>query len=234
MRADIPDHWLHPGTLARARLVQEELATLVLDRDEPDAAAGLPQLIAGADVSTAFRDSRAPIHAGVVLLAAPDLAQVAAAGASALPDFPYVPGYLGFREAPALIEAFRQLPSQPALVLVDGHGLAHPRGLGVASHLGVLLDLPTIGVAKSVLVGEILGTLGDAPGSAAPLAWRGRTLGMALRSRARANPIYVSVGHRVSLPGAVRHVQSLLRGYRLPEPTRLAHAASNRQRVSAG
>ena len=228
MRAAIPDHWLHPGTLQRARLVQEEMAALVSQADE-----AVPLgLVAGADVSTAPRDPVAPVHAGVVLLRTPGLAVCGVAGASQVPDFAYVPGFLGFREVPVLIEALRRLPSPPGLVLVDGHGLAHPRGLGVACHLGVALDLPSIGIAKSVLVGALDAPLGDAPGSTAPLVWRGRVIAMALRSRARSNPVYVSVGHRVSLEGAVRHVQAMLRGRRLPEPTRLAHEAASRQRLT--
>ena len=232
MRNSIPDHWLHPGTLTRAREVQAELADLVQTEDDP-ALAAQPALVAGADVSTAFRDGTAPVHAGIVLLSQPWATPVATAGATLRPEFPYVPGFLGFREVPVLVEAVRLLPAMPELILVDGHGLAHPRRLGVACHLGVVLDVPSIGVAKSILVGSVDGVLGDAPGSIAPLAWRGTVIGMALRTRLRANPIYVSVGHRVSLAGAVRHVQSLLRGYRLPEPTRLAHAQSNRQRLSA-
>lgn len=233
MREMIPDRWLHPASLAEARQVQSELAArvAVVADDASSANAALPGLVAGADTSFAFRVPDAPLHAGVVLLRTqPDLALVAAAGATRPSEFPYVPGFLGFREVPVLLDALRRLPSPPDLVLLDGHGLAHPRGFGIACHLGVLVDIPAIGVAKSILVGSVESPLGPEPGSTSPLVWRGKTIGMALRTRARANPVFVSVGHRVSLHGAVQTVMALVRGYRLPEPTRLAHEESNRQR----
>lgn len=237
MRESIPEDWLHPGSIARARQVQAELASQVRAEDAipgADGVTGLPPLVAGADSSTAFRVPDAPMHAGIVLLRTPELRPVAAAGATRPSEFPYVPGFLGFREVPVLLDALRQLPDRPGLVLLDGHGLAHPRGFGIACHLGVLLDVPAIGVAKSILVGQVQGELGQAPGSAAPLVWQGRTIGVALRTRMRANPVYVSVGHRVSLDTAVRLVMGMVRGYRLPEPTRHAHEESNRQRRAAG
>ena len=190
----------------------------------------LPPRVAGADTSSAFRVPDAPLHAGIVLLQAPELRVIGAAGATRPPDFPYVPGFLGFREVPVLLDALRRLLAPPDLIVLDGHGQAHPRGLGIACHLGVLLDVPAIGVAKSILVGQVEGTLGEAPGSRAPLVWQGRTIGIALRTRPRANPVFVSVGHRVSLDTAVRWVLGMVRGYRLPEPTRLAHEESNRRR----
>ncbi len=109
---------------------------------------------------------------------------------------------------------------------MDGHGISHPRGLGVASHVGVLLDVPTVGVAKSILVGAPDGELGEMPGSQVALTWRGRVIGAVLRTRRGVQPVYVSVGHRVSLEGAVHHVMALLGGYRLPEPTRQADRAA--------
>jgi deoxyribonuclease V len=110
---------------------------------------------------------------------------------------------------------------------VDGHGIAHPRGLGIAAHLGVVLDVPSIGVAKSPLVGRPEVPLGEEVGESAPLVWRGRVLGTLLRTRRRANPLYISVGHRVTLASAVGWVQRCATGYRLPEPTRQAHLAAN-------
>lgn len=238
MRESIPADWLHPGSIAHARTVQAELAAQVRAEDQlgesVDALTGLPPLVAGADTSFAFRVPDAPLHAGVVLLRAPALRPVAAAGATRPSEFPYVPGFLGFREVPVLLDALRKLPEMPGLVVLDGHGMAHPRGFGIACHLGVLLDLPAIGVAKSILVGQVEGPLGPEAGSTAPLVWQGRTIGVALRTRPRANPVFVSVGHRVSLDTAVRLVAAMVRGYRLPEPTRLAHEASNGQRRAAG
>lgn len=233
MRAHIPPDWLHPGSIPRAREVQAELSAMVSEEDDPASGPGLPALVAGADASTAFRVPDAPLHAGIVLLQAPELRPVAAVGATRPSEFPYVPGFLGFREAPVLLDALRRLPAAPGLIVLDGHGRAHPRGFGIACHLGVLLDLPTLGVAKSILMGQVEGELGQAQGSQAPLVWKGRRIGVALRTRPRANPVFVSVGHRVSLDRAVAWVKLTLRGYRLPEPTRLAHEQSNRQRRAA-
>ena len=125
-----------------------------------------------------------------------------------------------------MLSAFEQLGLRPEVLLVDGQGIAHPRRLGIASHLGVILDLPTIGCAKSVLVGRLAGDLGAEPGSIADLVDRGEVVGRALRTKRGANPVYVSVGHRVGLDEAVGFVGRCLSGYRLPEPTRLAHLAA--------
>lgn len=192
--------------------------------------------VAGVDVSNTPRDPQERLHASVAVLALPSLAPVATAGATRRASFPYVPGLLAFREVPCLLDAFARLGSLPDLLVVDGHGVSHPRGLGIASHLGVLLDLPSIGVAKSILVGAPEGELGEAQGCWVPLVWRGRTVGAVLRSRARVSPVYVSVGHRVTLEGAVRQVCAMLGRTRLPEPTRQAHLAANalRRREEAG
>jgi deoxyribonuclease V len=152
---------------------------------------------------------------------------VGAAHAERRSDFPYVPGFLGFREVPCLLDAFARLPSPPDLVFVDGHGISHPRRLGIATHLGVLLDRPTIGVAKSILVGAPAGELPDEPGSSVPLVWRGAEVARVLRTKKRVKPVYISTGHLVSLPSAVAWAMRAARGYRLPEPTRQAHIAAN-------
>ena len=136
-------------------------------------------------------------------------------------SFPYVPGLLSFREIPALSLALEELSTRPDLLLVDGQGYAHPRRFGIACHLGLLLDRPTIGCAKSVLVGRA-DEPGPVPGDWAPLVHRDEVIGAALRTRANVKPVYVSVGHRVSLETAISIIVSCLRGYRLPEPTRLA------------
>ena len=141
--------------------------------------------------------------------------------------FPYVPGLLSFREAPAVIAAVTKLPQRPDLLMCDGQGLAHPRGMGLASHVGMLLDVPTIGVAKSRLCGEHREP-GRRRGRRAQLRYGGRVVGAVVRTRTDVRPLYVSVGHRVTLAGAIRWTLDCGRGVRLPEPTRLAH-----QQVSA-
>ena len=223
MRADFPT------TAAEARIQQPELAARVVTRDD----LGPVRIVAGADVSTLRFDPTRTVHAAMVALDAASLAPLGEAGATRRGGLPYVPGLLGFREVPALAEAFHQLPVRPDLILVDGHGLAHPRGLGVACHLGVVLDVPTIGVAKSILVGKVQGELADVAGAQAPLVWQDRQIGVALRSRRGAGPLYISAGHRVGLETALRWVIALGRGRRLPEPTRLAHEAATRVRLAA-
>jgi deoxyribonuclease V len=137
--------------------------------------------------------------------------------------YPYVPGLLSFREAPGILAALARLSSLPDVLMVDGQGLAHPRRFGIACHLGVLLDLPAIGCAKSILTGHPA-PLATAAGSLAELVAEDKeVVGMAVRTRAGVKPVFVSVGHRVDLASAVQVVYACARGYRLPEPTRLAH-----------
>jgi len=217
--------WLYPASAAEARDVQRFLAARVIAEDRP-VGDGMVRVAAGMDCSYTREEAGERVHAAAVLVAVPGLRVTATVGASRPAALPYVPGLLAFREAPALLDAFGRLPEPPDIVLVDGHGISHPRGLGVASHLGVLLDVPTIGVAKSILVGKPEGELGDAPGSQVRLAWGGRVIGTVLRTRREVKPVYVSVGHRVSLEGAVHHVMTMLGGYRLPEPTRQADRAA--------
>ncbi|WP_439549866.1 endonuclease V [Falsiroseomonas sp.] len=205
------------------------MAALVVAED----AFGPVRVLGGADASSLRFDPTRTVHAAMVALDAETLAPMGAGGASRSGGLPYIPGLLGFREVPVLAEAFRKLPVKPDLIFVDGHGMAHPKGLGVASHLGVVLDVPTIGVAKSVLCGAVEGDFPDTPAARAPLVWKGAIIGMALRTRRGANPLYVSVGHRVSLATALAWVERTLRGRRLPEPTRLAHEEAARVRLAA-
>jgi deoxyribonuclease V len=182
------------------------------------------------DVSHNLYDPQALIYAVCVTLN-PRTLQVQERGCVALEQrFPYKSGYLGFREAPALIESFKKLSQIPDIIFVDGHGISHPRGLGIASHIGVLLNLPTIGVAKSVLVGKAEGTLGSAIGDSVPLIWKGKQIATLLRTKARCNPLIISTGHKISLSTAVEMVLQYLKGYRLPEPTRQAHLTANAYR----
>ncbi len=217
------DDWLHPATLADATRAQREIAeaTETVDR------IGEVRLVAGADTSMKWRDSRGPIHVAIAPLRWPGRVALPAATATQIPPFVYVPGYLGFREAPALIAAWAALEEKPDMLFVDGHGRAHPRRCGIATHLGVLLDVPTVGVAKSILCGRVEGALDEAPGSTAPLVDRGELVAWAVRTRARALPVYISTGHRVSLETAVGWVLALSEGRRLPLTTRLAHDAAN-------
>ncbi|CAH0239477.1 endonuclease V [Roseomonas sp. CECT 9278] len=226
MRPEIPTHWLHPRDIAEARGAQSEMAARIVARDALPAP---PWRLGGADVSNTRFDPHRRVHAAIVAL---DAARgvIARSGESRIADFPYVPGYLGFREVPALVAAWARLDPRPDLLMVDGQGLAHPRGLGLACHLGLVLDVPTIGVAKSLLVGQA--DPGAAAGDAAPILWKGAAIGMALRTRRGARPVFVSVGHRVSLDTAVAIVRDACDGRRLPVPVRAAHDAANALRRS--
>jgi deoxyribonuclease V len=190
--------------------------------------------IGGTDVSNNLRDPENRIYAAIITLDYPGLTPAGQACVDATAALPYVPGFLAFREVPALVEAYHRLPVKPDLLLVDGHGISHPRGLGIASHLGVLLDCPTIGVAKSILVGKPAATLGNRVGDTVPLVWKGNPIGVVLRTRTNVQPVYVSTGHNISLETAVQWVIRCLSRYRLPEPTRQAHTAANvcRKRLS--
>ncbi len=139
--------------------------------------------------------------------------------------FPYIPGLLSFREAPLCLSALKSLRRQPDLVLVDGQGRAHPRRFGIACHVGVELEIPTIGVAKSILTGRFE-SLGDERGAAAPLVTRGEVVGMAVRTRTGVSPVYVSVGNLITLEEAVRWTLKTVLKVRLPEPSRRAHRAA--------
>ncbi|MFQ5800231.1 MAG: endonuclease V [Candidatus Hydrothermarchaeales archaeon] len=139
-------------------------------------------------------------------------------------SFPYIPTFLSFREAGPLIKTFRALSEKPDVLIIDGQGIAHPRGIGLASHAGVLLDMPTIGVAKRVLVGEFLPPRDV--GEAEKMVFKGRDVGFALKSTRRSRPIFVSPGHRVSLATSLKIVKTCLQGHKLPEPVRLAHISS--------
>jgi deoxyribonuclease V len=185
---------------------------------------GEVSLVAGADAS--YMKGSDEIYAVVVTLSYPDLTVVERVSASAETTFPYIPGLLTFREGPALLEAFRRLQSEPQVIFFDGQGIAHPRGLGIASHIGLLLDRPTVGVAKSLLFGTTTEP-GPGRGSVSPVLHNGERVGMAVRTKEKTKPVYVSVGHRIALLPAVDLVLATGRGYRLPEPTRQAHLYAN-------
>jgi deoxyribonuclease V len=212
-----------PGAAAD---IQERLRTRVVLTPGRRAA----RLVAGADLSFAPGSDR--VFAGVVVLSWPGLETLAELGREARATFPYVPGLLSFREIPILLPLFRALREPPDLVLCDGQGIAHPRGFGLASHLGLLLDTPTIGCAKSVLVGTHR-ALAARRGARAPLVVDGRPRGAALRTRAGVRPMIVSPGHMISIDEAVRWTLLLAPRFRVPEPTRRAHTLVNRLRREA-
>ncbi len=200
--------------------IQQRLRGLVSLEDAPilDTPGGV-RLVAGVDIST-----KLVARAAVVLLSFPALEVVEVATAERPLSFPYVPGLLSFREAPAILAAFEQLSQTPDLVVFDGQGIAHPRRFGIASHIGVILDLPSFGCAKSLLRGKPEGILAPQRGAIVPLIDKGEQVGAAVRTRDAVNPVYISPGTDISIDTAVRFTLACSRGkYRLPEPTRLAH-----------
>jgi deoxyribonuclease V len=208
-------------SVEQAVALQRELASQVEARDGFDLAA--LKVVAGVDAS--YRDVST---AAVVVLSFPDLQVIEEAVATRQTAFPYIPGLLSFREIPALLDALAKLRSRPGLLVVDGHGLAHPRRFGIASHLGMVTGIPAIGCAKSRLTGTYEEP-GPLAGDWSPLLDRRReVIGRVVRTKARTRPLFVSVGHRVSLETAVEIVLRCGRGYRLPEPTRLADRLSKR------
>ena len=218
---------LHAWDLSpqEAIALQKQLADrILLDSSLPEPL----KTVAGVDVS--YKKWGNLFHAAVVVLDARSMELVETATASGEVRFPYVPGLLSFRELPIVLQAFKKLQQTPDVILVDGHGVAHPRRLGLASHLGLWLNLPTIGCAKSRLCGEHLEPRAKR-GSTCELIDDGEIIGEIVRTRDRVKPMYISPGHKVDLPTAVDIALSCGRGYRLPEPTRRAHLLSNKVRT---
>ena len=211
------------GSSAGARVLQAQLAAQVSLHDDYTRPL---RTIAGFDVG--FEDHGATTRAAVVLVDAQTLQPLESHLARLPTTMPYIPGLLSFRELPALLQALAMLSRPPDLAMVDGQGIAHPRRLGIAAHLGVVTGLPALGVAKSLLVGHY-DPPGPEPGDRSPIVHRGQRLGYALRSKRRCNPLLVSPGHRLSPETAVALVQRCLAGYRLPEPTRLADRLASRR-----
>lgn len=217
---DLHEQWAGI-TAERARALQNETAARVITRD------ALPDVttVAGVDVGFENPDTA---RAAIVVLDFPSLEPVDYSVARLPVSFPYVPGLLSFRECPVIVEALRGLRKMPDLLLCDGQGIAHPRRLGIASHLGVLTGLPAIGVAKSRLTGRY-DTVPEQPGHWTPLRDGGEVIGAVLRTRAGVKPLFVSPGHRVGLETAIEWVLACTTRYRLPETTRWADGlASNR------
>jgi deoxyribonuclease V len=215
-------------TPAEAVAVQRELRGRVVLQPLP---ADI-ELVAGADIS--FNKFSDDIYAGIVVLRLPGLRVVDTAGVVTTTKFPYVPGLLSFRESPALLEAWAKLTTRPDVLVLDGQGLAHPRRFGIACHVGLLLDLPTVGCAKTVLVGKYEEP-GREAGNYSPMTHRGEAVGAALRTKDGVNPVYVSPGHLADTASAVELMLKCVRGfggakgskYRIPDPTRLAHLFVN-------
>jgi deoxyribonuclease V len=212
-------HTCNPSII-EARALQTELSARVIR----NGTLLNPRFIAGIDVSVA-RYSKSG-RASVVILDNPSMVPVEACHAEGTLHFPYVPGYLSFRETPLIMEAWQKLSLRPDLVIVDGQGVAHPRRFGVASHLGLLLDIPTIGCAKSRLIGEY-SCIAEEAGAHSLLIDKGEIIGAAVRTRKSVNPLYISIGHKIDLENSIHWVLNCCRGFRLPEPTRLAHLAAN-------
>jgi deoxyribonuclease V len=219
-------------TPQEARAIQKSLVSARVLQDD----FGPVRFIAGVDVSfESFRASKPhtdrTLFATVVVLEYPMLQVVQHQSVAIEATFPYVPGLLSFREVPPLLEAFAALPLKPDLVICDGHGISHPVGLGLATHLGLALDLPTIGCAKSLLVGAPSHVLEAEKGAMADLLFHEVVVGKVVRTRTAVRPVYVSTGHRVGLDSAVQWVMNSLTRYRLPEPTRQAHRYANQARM---
>jgi deoxyribonuclease V len=220
----------HPWevSVAEAMEIQRRLRDRVVMHPPPGFA---PRLVAGADISIGRGSTQG--YAGVVVIDATTMETVEVATAVVEVAFPYVPGLLSFRELPAVAAAWARLTHPPDVVIFDGAGYAHPRRFGLACHGGVMLVRPSIGCAKSILVGRH-GPLAGERGAMAPLVDRGEVVGMAVRTRDGVQPVYVSVGHLIDLATAVSMVLRMTAGFREPETTRRAHRVVNELRRAGG
>jgi deoxyribonuclease V len=219
MKVQIPHRW--DVSPSEAALIQKKLA-LEATAESPDGFE--PRIIAAADVSCERYSKR--MCAAIAVVSYPELDIIETATAALDTNFPYVPGLLSFREAPAVLMAFEKLKSLPDAVMIDGHGMAHPRGFGLARHIGLAVDLPTFGVAKSLLVGEY-SDLGNERGDKSDIIYKGKPVGVALRTRTGVKPVFVSVGHKIDIETALIITLECARRVRLPYPARLAHVAAN-------
>lgn len=214
---------LHSWDLSASEAIklQREMAQKIILSDH----LGEVKTVAGVDMAINTVSEYA--HAAVVLLSFPELELIEQHTYDEPIRMPYVPGLLSFREAPSVLGAFKKLRHRPDLVMVDGQGIAHPRRIGIASHLGLWLNIPTIGCAKSLLIGHYKKEeLGEEAGSWVPLINKEETIGAVVRTRTRVNPMYISPGHLISLETSIRYVLACCKGYRLPETTRQADKLS--------
>ncbi len=187
--------------------------------------------IGGADIS--FNKYSETVYAGIVVLSFPDMTVLHRESVVGKATFPYVPGLLSFREIPTLMQVWNQLAQKPDVLMLDGHGQAHPRRLGIASHFGVVAGIPTLGCGKSLLVGTH-DSPPQTPGDAIPLLHKDETIGAVLCTKLKCNPVYVSAGHLMTLRNAVAIVRKCMGKYRIPEPTRRAHEWVNEVRLAHG
>ena len=209
-----PHPW--PSSIEEATKIQESLRKQVIITDQLDQPI---QYVTGVDMG--FLEDGKMCRAAVAVLSFPDLEIVETSLAYRPTTFPYIPGFLSFREIPAIIDALEKIQTIPNLILCDGQGTAHPRRLGIACHLGIIIDIPTIGVAKSWLIGKYE-ELPAVRGSWQPLIHENETIGAVLRTRTGVKPLYISSGHRISLETAIEYVLKCTPKYRLPETTRIA------------
>ena len=203
-------------SVKEARSLQVDLVAKLILKDD----FSKPVLIAGVDVS--YDKTSNLSYAGVVIFQYPELIVVERKSAIQPTTFPYVPGLLTFREGPSILAAFAKIEHEPDVIIFDGQGQAHPKGFGLAAHIGLLLDKPSIGCAKKKLCGSYQEP-GPKPGSTSPIIYKDRTLGAVVRTKKKVKPVFVSPGHRIGLSSSVSFVLAACRGYRLPEVTRLAH-----------
>lgn len=209
-----------PTTTDEAIVIQQQLRAQIIAEDQ----LGPIRYVAGVDCG--FEQDGTVTRAAVAVLSFPELELRDQAVVRRPTTFPYIPGFLSFRETPAVLDALDALTIRPDLLLCDGQGLAHPRRFGIACHLGLLADIPAIGVAKSLLIGKH-DPLPDQRGAWQPLRDRDEVIGAVLRSRAGTKPLYISIGHRISLPTALDYVMRCTPKYRLPETTRRAHGLAS-------
>lgn len=209
---------LHDWNLSPQQAIelQKQLAYEVIQEDKFDEPI---KTVAGIDLGYEMKTDTS--RAVVVVLSFPELELIEKAEAIMPTPFPYVPSLLSFRETPVAVRALEKLKTAPDLILCDGQGIAHPRGFGIACHIGLITNVPSIGVAKSILVGKFE-NLGETRGSSADLIYRRQTVGVALRTKDKVQPVYVSVGHKISLETSANYVLQCTTKYRLPETTRLA------------
>ena len=226
MKIPCPHAWnvtYHEAVALQNRLREN----LVLHDEDPSAPI---RTVAGADISYNRRSDR--FFAAIIVLSYPEMTVLEEATAVETVSFPYIPGLLSFREGPPLLAAVEELTCLPDAMIFDGQGIAHPRGIGLASHMGLILDIPTIGCAKSVLVGRHEEP-GEERGAWTPLIHQDQAVGAALRTKNGINPVFISQGHKIGLERSLDIVLNCCRGYRLPEPTRQAHLAVNRLRTAS-
>ena len=214
-----------PDSVNHARSIQDKLRPRVKLYND----FGTLNIIAGVDVG--YDNARGLAHASIAVMPFASLKVIEHVQSFVPVDFPYIPGLLSFREIPAILAALAKLSHKPDLLMVDGQGIAHPRRLGIASHLGVILNMPSIGVAKSRLVGDFKAP-GLSKGDTSPLLINGEHIGTVLRSRDNVNPLFISPGHRINIDTSLAITQQCLTKYRLPEPTRIADKLSKMQNKS--